>query len=53
MAMYYTEAQQESTSVNTLLEYGVGFQSAIRNRWPGATLTVLDAHSLMRMHCIA
>lgn len=47
MTMYYTKAQQQSTSVNTMLKYGAGFQAMIEKRWPGATLTVLDAHTLM------
>lgn len=47
MTMYYTKARQQSTSVNTMLKYGAGFQAMVQKRWPGATLTVLDAHALM------
>lgn len=45
--LYYSKAQQYSTSVNTMLKYGAGFEAIIQSRWPGATLSVLDAHALM------
>ncbi|KAG6049475.1 hypothetical protein E4U17_006802 [Claviceps sp. LM77 group G4] len=35
------------TSINTMFEYGAAFNLAVKRRWPGATLSVFDVHTLM------
>ncbi|CAH0031884.1 unnamed protein product [Clonostachys rhizophaga] len=35
------------TSVNTMLDYGLAVQQLIEKRWPGATFTWIDMHSLV------
>ncbi|SPN99060.1 related to GDSL lipase/acylhydrolase family protein [Cephalotrichum gorgonifer] len=47
MTLFYVKAQQYSTSINTMFDYGAPFQLLTENRWPGVTLTVVDIHSLM------
>ncbi|KAK1988951.1 acetyl esterase [Colletotrichum cereale] len=37
-----------STSVNTAFDYGVPFHLLVKKRWPGATFSVFDVHSLLR-----
>ncbi|KAK7225315.1 hypothetical protein V2G26_013318 [Clonostachys chloroleuca] len=35
------------TSVNTMLDYGLAVQQLIKKRWPRATFTWIDMHSLV------
>lgn len=37
---------QYSTSVNSIFSYGAAANTVLNNRWPGASLTVFDVHSL-------
>lgn len=34
-------------SVNMMYDYGAAFEAVIKNRWPGASLTVFNAHQLI------
>ena len=44
----YSQKMLEYTStVNTLFEYGVPFNTVIKSRWPGAVFTLFDVHSLL------
>ncbi|KAK2052313.1 acetyl esterase [Colletotrichum caudatum] len=37
-----------STSVNTAFDYGVPFHLLVGGRWPGASFSIFDVHSLLR-----
>lgn len=47
-----TESSQKireySTSVNTMIEYGVPFHLVVKSRWPGATFTIFNVHQLLQ-----
>lgn len=47
MTEYQYKMFEYSTSVNTMIDYGVPFQLLVKKRWPGATFGVFDVHSLM------
>jgi phospholipase/lecithinase/hemolysin len=47
MTEYQHKAQQYATSVNTISDQGAAFHTIVQNRWPGAQVTILDAHSIM------
>jgi hypothetical protein len=46
-----TEVEQKmkeyTTNVNTMFDYGVPFQTKIKSRWPGASVTVFNVHQLI------
>ncbi|KAH8892920.1 hypothetical protein GQ53DRAFT_121299 [Thozetella sp. PMI_491] len=44
---YSQKMMQYTTAVNTIFEYGAPFQLIVQSRWPGATFTLFDVHSLM------
>ncbi|KAK4185083.1 GDSL lipase/esterase [Podospora australis] len=44
---YSQKIKQYTTNVNTIFEYGVPFQMAIKSRWPKATFDLFDVHSLL------
>jgi phospholipase/lecithinase/hemolysin len=44
---YSYKMMEYTTNVNTILEYGVPFQAAIKSRWPKATVDLYDVHSLL------
>ncbi|KAF4467613.1 acetyl esterase, partial [Fusarium albosuccineum] len=44
---YNSKLYQYTTSVNTMLEQGGIFECVIKKRWPGASLTIFDVHSLL------
>lgn len=39
--------KQYTTSVNTMFEYGVPYHLLVRKRWPSASFTIFDVHSLL------
>ena len=44
----YADKMMEYTlTVNTILEYGAPFQLLVKNRWPGASVTVFNVHRLI------
>ncbi|KAK3294028.1 uncharacterized protein B0H64DRAFT_343155 [Chaetomium fimeti] len=43
---YSQKIREYSTSVNTMLEYGVPVMASLRRRWPKATVDIFDVHSL-------
>ncbi|KAM5343273.1 hypothetical protein ACJ41O_014239 [Fusarium nematophilum] len=45
---YEQKMLQYTSSVNTMLDYGVPYQNMIRRRWPGATFTIFNANNLMQ-----
>jgi hypothetical protein len=47
MTEYSYKIKQYTSSVNTMLEYGVPFQTLLKARWPGATFDLFDVHSLL------
>ncbi|KAK3319309.1 hypothetical protein B0H66DRAFT_623965 [Apodospora peruviana] len=44
---YSYKMKEYTTNVNTMFEYGMPFQTAIKSRWPKASFDVLDVHALM------
>lgn len=44
---YQYKMFEYSTSVNTLIDYGVPFNLLVKKRWPGAVFGIFDVHSLM------
>ncbi|KAK3307519.1 carbohydrate esterase family 16 protein [Chaetomium strumarium] len=44
---YGQKMKQYASSVNTMYEYGVPVQVALKNRWPKATFDIFDVHSLL------
>ncbi|PNY26135.1 Acetyl esterase [Tolypocladium capitatum] len=44
---YTNKVREYTTSANTMFDYGVPFQLTIKTRWPGATVSIFDVHSLM------
>ncbi|KEZ40472.1 Acetyl esterase [Scedosporium apiospermum] len=44
---YKNKIHQYSTSVNTMLSYGASANLLVENRWPGASFTIFDVHSLL------
>ncbi|KAK4235278.1 carbohydrate esterase [Achaetomium macrosporum] len=44
---YSQKIREYATSVNTMYEYGVPVQVALKNRWPKATFDIFDVHSLL------
>ncbi|KAL2148478.1 hypothetical protein VTH82DRAFT_2032 [Thermothelomyces myriococcoides] len=46
MTEYSQKIREYSTSVNTMLEYGVPVMASLKNRWPRATVDIFDVHSL-------
>ena len=44
---YNFKIKQYTTNVNTIFEYGVPFQVALKSRWPGVNFDVFDVHSLL------
>ncbi|KAG8409681.1 hypothetical protein J3458_018768 [Metarhizium acridum] len=44
---YASKMREYTTSVNTMYDYGGPFHLLVRRRWPGASLSVLDMHSLI------
>ncbi|KAK4449916.1 hypothetical protein QBC34DRAFT_298330 [Podospora aff. communis PSN243] len=47
MTEYSYKIKQYASNVNTILEYGVPFQTVLKSRWPGATFDLFDVHSLL------
>ncbi|KAH6632642.1 GDSL lipase/esterase [Chaetomium tenue] len=47
MTEYSQKIREYSTSVNTILEYGVPVKASLQNRWPKATVDLFDVHSLV------
>lgn len=43
---YESKMERQTKGVNALFEVGSKFNVALRQRWPGASLTVFDVHSL-------
>lgn len=39
--------RQYTTAVNTMFEYGLPFHLFVRDRWPGAVFSILDAHAIV------
>lgn len=37
-----------STNVNTMFDYGAPFHLLVKKRWPGASFSIFDVHSLLR-----
>lgn len=46
MTEYAYKMFEYSTSVNTLFDIGAEYHLLLKKRWPGATFTVFDVHSL-------
>ncbi|KAG6031457.1 hypothetical protein E4U41_007569 [Claviceps citrina] len=44
---YINKVREYGTSVNTMLGYGVPFHLLVQRRWPGASVSIFDVHSLM------
>ncbi|KAK3353598.1 hypothetical protein B0T25DRAFT_217399 [Lasiosphaeria hispida] len=44
---YGQKIKEYTTSVNTIFEYGVPFQTAIKSRWPKATFDLFNVHGLL------
>ncbi|KAH8884746.1 hypothetical protein GQ53DRAFT_879396 [Thozetella sp. PMI_491] len=44
---YSEKIRQYTTSVNTMFDYGVPFNLVVKSRWPRATFSIFDVHSLM------
>ncbi|KAK0645674.1 GDSL lipase/esterase [Cercophora newfieldiana] len=47
MTEYSSKIKQYTSGVNTMLEYGVPFQTVLKSRWPGATFDLFDVHGLL------
>ncbi|KAK4660834.1 hypothetical protein QC762_122580 [Podospora pseudocomata] len=47
VTQYGQKIKQYTTNVNTIFDYGVPFQVAIKSRWPKATFDLFDVHSLL------
>ncbi|KAL2158886.1 hypothetical protein VTH06DRAFT_2916 [Thermothelomyces fergusii] len=47
ITQYNQKIREYSTSVNTMLEYGVPVAATLKKRWPGATVDLFDVHSLL------
>lgn len=47
MTSYQYKILEYTTSVNTMFDYGAAFHVLVKQRWPGAKLTVFDAHGLL------
>ncbi|KAK4160754.1 GDSL lipase/esterase [Cladorrhinum sp. PSN259] len=43
---YSEKIKEYTTSVNTIFEYGIAVEQAIKSRWPKATVDLFDVHSL-------
>ncbi|KAL2139067.1 hypothetical protein VTI28DRAFT_5852 [Corynascus sepedonium] len=46
ITQYNEKIREFSTSVNTMVAYGVPVEASIKKRWPKATVDVFDVHSL-------
>lgn len=46
MTEYAYKMFEYSTSVNTLFDIGAEYHLVLKKRWPGATFTIFDVHSL-------
>ncbi|TQN69565.1 Acetylesterase [Colletotrichum shisoi] len=44
---YQYKMLEYSTSVNTMFDYGAPFHLLVKRRWPGASFSVFDVHSLL------
>ncbi|PKS07282.1 hypothetical protein jhhlp_005884 [Lomentospora prolificans] len=44
---YKNKIHQYSTSVNSILSYGAAANTLVEKRWPGASFTVFDVHTLL------
>lgn len=44
---YTNKVREYTTSANTMFDYGVPFQLKLQGRWPGASFSVFDVHSLV------
>ncbi|KAK0659761.1 hypothetical protein QBC41DRAFT_44654 [Cercophora samala] len=47
ITQYSQKIKQYTTNVNTIFDYGVPFQVAVKSRWPKATFDLFDVHSLL------
>ncbi|OLN97604.1 GDSL esterase/lipase [Colletotrichum chlorophyti] len=45
---YQYKMLEYTTNVNTMFDYGVPFKLLVRKRWPGASFSIFDVHSLLR-----
>ncbi|POR34892.1 Thermolabile hemolysin [Tolypocladium paradoxum] len=44
---YQNKILEYTTSVNTMFDYGAPFYLCVQSRWPGATFSIFDVHSLV------
>ncbi|KAL9471064.1 hypothetical protein ACSS6W_009005 [Trichoderma asperelloides] len=44
---YAQKMLEYTTSSNTIIDYGVPFYLLVKNRWPGAKISVFDTHTLL------
>ncbi|KHO01049.1 acetyl esterase [Metarhizium album ARSEF 1941] len=44
---YENKIREYTTSVNAMYHYGAPFNLVVKKRWPGASISIFDVHSLM------
>ncbi|RKU42162.1 hypothetical protein DL546_001208 [Coniochaeta pulveracea] len=44
---YQQKMKQYTTTLNTVFDYGVPFQTTVKNRWPQASVTIFNVHQLL------